>query len=74
MKGPYALTMAKKERIWRVIPMYVGKVTIESQKKQVVLTNELSQEQLLELTKDPIALGFLEQTTLTEPKNGEENQ
>lgn len=55
--------MAKKEKVWRVLPEYEGRVTIESECKPVVLSGDLSQEQLLELSKNPVAAGFLECAT-----------
>ncbi|TDB69096.1 hypothetical protein [Arundinibacter roseus] len=55
----------RKKKEWRVLPSYEGKVSLEQQGTGVVLSNALSQEQLAELAKLPLAAGFLERITVT---------
>lgn len=55
----------KRKRVWRVQGEYLGRVAIESQYKRVVLSSQLTDAQLLELSKHPIAKGFMEQVYVT---------
>lgn len=55
--------MAKKEKVWRVKPEYVGRVTIEQECNHVVLNGELAQDDLAELAENPTYAFFLEQIT-----------
>ena len=61
--------MARKVKVWRVRPEYDGRVSIESEKKRVLLSGKLSQAKLIELSKIPLALGFLEKITITANPN-----
>ena len=62
----------KKTKGLRVHKDYDGRVNIESQNKQVILSNKLSQAELTELFKNPIAAGFMEKATITtDPNEGQ---
>lgn len=49
--------------MWRVQAEYAGRVAIESGINHVVLSDDLTQEQLALLAKSPLVAGFMEQTT-----------
>ena len=52
--------MAKNEKVWRVLPDFEGRVTFETECKHVVLSNELSQQQLSAIAELPAAAAFME--------------
>jgi len=54
--------MPKTEKVWRVLPKYEGRVTVETECKHVVLSNKLSQEQLSAFAENPSVAVFLELT------------
>ena len=55
--------------MWQVKPDYVGRVTIEKECNHLVLTNELTQEDLAKLSQSPMSTYFLEQVADTENSN-----
>jgi hypothetical protein len=61
----------KRKRVWRVQGEFSGRVAIESQQKRVVLSNELTDDQLRTLSKHPVAKGFMHQVYITiQPSEG----
>ena len=57
--------MAGKVKVWRVLPEFEGRVTMEQECKHVVLSNKLTQEQLTEAAKNPNVVCFMESVAQT---------
>lgn len=53
--------MARTNKVWRVLAEYDGQVTLEQESKHVIISNNLSQEELAALALNPVTVAFLEQ-------------
>ena len=65
--------MAKKKG-WRVLKEFDGRVMIENEHKQVLLSNDLTQEELAEMAENPIAAGFLENVFVENETKNEQSE
>ena len=63
--------MARTNKVWRVLAEYDGQVTLEQESKHVIISNNLSQEELAAIALNPVTVAFLEQVaqpTVTDGK------